>query len=101
MSLVIYLTLSVLQGTGRHSITNVTTFNKNKIKCNIAVEACLKEVQEPTDNVAPPVFLTGIVSALCNPQEGLRQFVTEKNETGSGEQQHRFLYEAKVPGFHT
>jgi hypothetical protein len=68
MSLVIYLTLSVLQGTDRHSITNVTTFNKNKIKCNTAEEACLKEVQEPRDNVAPPIFLTGIVtlfSVLC------------------------------------
>jgi hypothetical protein len=68
MSLIIYLTLGVLQGTARHSITNATTFNKMKTKRNTAEEVCLKEVAETGDNVAPPDFLTGIVtlfSVLC------------------------------------
>jgi hypothetical protein len=68
MSLIIYLTLGVLQGTARQSITNVTTFNKMKTKRNIAEEVCLKEVEETGDDVAPPVFLTGMVtlfSVLC------------------------------------
>jgi len=68
MSLIIYLTLGVLQGKARHSITKVTTFNKMKTKRNTAEEVCLKEAAETGDNVAPPVFLTGMVtlfSELC------------------------------------
>jgi len=68
MSLVICLTLGVLQATASHSIANVTTFNRIKTKRNTAEDVCLNEVTETGDNFPPPVFLTGMVtlfSELC------------------------------------